>query len=147
MVRLLKRLNSFMSIASQPSKLKSNLSKSRIICPNHVKTISFQDHCIFATNIRFLDVIGKFPAKSSINCWNSKFTTKIYSGGPQGPLTSRMSKFGSKFSNHKNSNNSKAIGSSNLKFSQKLLTLGVHHPANQPPTPSSSKVIAKKVHF
>ena len=59
-----------------------------------------------------------------------------------------MCKTKSNFSKHKNSHNFKAIGSSDLKLSQKLLTTGVHHPAKfQPPTPSGSKVTAKKAHF
>ena len=67
--------------------------------------------------------------------------------GPQGPPIARMCKTKSKFSKHKNSDNSEAIGSSDLKLSQKLLTTGARHPAKfQLPTPSGSKVIAKKVH-
>ena len=59
-----------------------------------------------------------------------------------------MCKSESKFSNHKNSDNSEAIGSSDLKFGQTLPTIGTYHPAKFRPTnPSSSKVIAKKVHF
>ena len=53
-----------------------------------------------------------------------------------------------KISNHKISDNSEAIGSSNLKFSQKVLTPGLYHPAKfQPPIPSGSKVITKNIHF
>ena len=59
-----------------------------------------------------------------------------------------MCKTKAKFSKHQNSHNLKAIGSSNLKLSQKLLTTSAHHPAKfQPPIPSSSKVIAKKAHL
>ena len=59
-----------------------------------------------------------------------------------------MCKTKSKFSKHQNSHNFKAIGSSDLRLSQKLLTTGAHHPAKfQPPTPSGSKVIAKKAHL
>ena len=114
-----------MSIASQPRNLKTKLSKTRTVCPNHFKTNFFQEHSVFRTNLRFLGAIGLFPTKSSINHSNSNFTAKINSGGPQGPLTLCMRKFGSKFSKHKNSNNSEAIGSSDLKLSQKLLTLGM----------------------
>ena len=134
-----------MSIASQPGKFKSNLLKSRTICPNRVKTNFFQDHCIFGTNLRFLNAIGLFPAKSGINHWNSNFPTKTNSGDPQGPLTLRMHKTKSKLSNHKNSDNSKAIGSSNLKFSQKLPTIGAHHPAKfQPLPPAVQKLLPKR---
>ena len=59
-----------------------------------------------------------------------------------------MCKSESKFSNHKNSDNSKAIDSSDLKYGKKLPTIGMHHPAKfQLPTPSSSKVIAKRYIF
>ena len=66
-VRLLKRLNSFMSIASQPRILQSNLSKSRTVCPNRSKQIHFKTTVNFGTNSRFLNAIGLFPAKSGIN--------------------------------------------------------------------------------
>ena len=123
MTKLLKRLHTFMSIASQPSKLKSKLLKTRTVCPNHFKTISFQDHCIFEMNSRFLD---------AINHYNSNFTTKINSGGPQGPLTLCMSKFGSIIFKHKNSNNSETNGSNNLKFLHKVSCLHMYHPALYP---------------
>ena len=137
-----------MSIASQPGKFKSNLSKSRTICPNRVKTNFSQNNWSFVTNLRFLSAIGLFTTKSGINHWNSNFTAKTNLGDPRTPLTLHMRNPKSKFSNHKNSNNSKAIGSSNLKLCQKLLTIGMHYPAKcQSPTPSGSKVIDKKVHF
>ena len=93
------------------------------------------------TNLRFLNAIGLFPAKCSINHWNSNLTAKINSGGPQGPLTLHMCKTESKFSNHKNRDNSEAIGSSNLKFSQNFRPLP---PAVQKLSPKGSFLVPFK---
>ena len=44
--------------------------------------------------------------------------------------------------------NSGSINGRDSKLSQKVLTLDAHQPEKfQPPTPSSSKVIGKSVHF
>ena len=71
---------------------------------------------------------------------------KIYSGGPQGPLTLRMSKFGSKNLKHKNSGNSESIGSSDLKFTYKVPCLYVHTMSAkfQPPIPKQFKSYCTK---
>ena len=146
--KVVEEIELIVSIASQPGKFKSIYQKQGQFVPIVSKQISIKDHCVFGTNSRLLDSIGLFPAKRSINHLNSNFTTKTNTGDPQGSLTLHMHKIGSKFLNHKNSNNSEAISYSNLKCSHKLLTISAHHPAKfQPYTPSGSKVIAKKVHF
>ena len=119
--------------------------KNKDILSQLFKTISFQDHYIFATNLTFLDAIGRFPAKSSVTHQISKFTTKINSRSPKGPLRPRMSKFGSIILKHKNRNISKSNNSSNLKFSHKVTCLYAHNLLKiQPSILSGSKVITKR---
>ena len=98
-----------MSIASQPGKFKSNLSKSRTICPNRGKTISFQDHCILATNLRFFGCHWQVYRQKQHQPLKFKFYHQNQLRRPPG--TTDIAHV-SKFSNHKNCDNSEVIGSS-----------------------------------
>ena len=133
-----------MYIASQHNKFKSKPSNTRTFCPNHFKTISFQDHCIFAINLMFLDAIGNLPAKSSVIHQNSNLTTKSNSGGSRGPLRLCMNQFWSIIFKHKNSDISKTNGSSDLKFIYKVPCLYAHNPAIAASYPQWFKSYRKK---
>ena len=90
--------------------------------------------------------LAGFPPKVVSTIKFQNLLQKTNSGGPQGSLRLRMSKFGSIILKHKNSNISKSNGSSN--FSHKVPCLHAHNPAKfKPSTPNGSKVIAKKVQF
>ena len=70
-----------------------------------------------------------FPPKLASIIKIQILAPKSTQGTQQGRLIVRMRKTNSNFSNHQNSHNLKATGSSDLKLSQKLLTTGAHHPA------------------